>query len=90
MDDIMEAARLAPSGINNQSWYFTGGEGVIHAYAQRSLIGENMNRINVGIALCHIWLAAEHAGRTVGFSDDGEGSGNAPKGYSYIATVNVR
>ncbi|MFA5313944.1 MAG: nitroreductase family protein [Methanomassiliicoccales archaeon] len=90
MDDIMEAARLAPSGVNNQSWFFTGGNGVINAYAKSSLIGNNMNQINVGIALCHIWIAAEHAGMSAEFSDDGEGSGNIPKGFHYIATVNVK
>ncbi|MCE5296364.1 MAG: nitroreductase [Euryarchaeota archaeon] len=89
MDDIMEAARLAPSGVNNQSWFFTGGEGKIHSYFRRSLIGENMNQINVGIALCHIWIAAEHSGRKVEFADVEEGYASAPSRYSYIITVKV-
>lgn len=39
MDDIMEAARLAPSGVNNQPWVITGRNGLVHAYCSRSLIG---------------------------------------------------
>jgi hypothetical protein len=30
MDDIMEAARRAPSGVNNQPWFFSGGNGLVH------------------------------------------------------------
>lgn len=85
--EIMEAARLAPSGMNNQSWRFSGdGEG-IHAYAGRSLIADRMNRINVGIALSHMWLAAENAGRKVEFIKDVRAADDAPKGYTYIATM---
>jgi nitroreductase len=38
MDDIIEAARLAPSGVNNQPWFITGRNGLVHAYCSRSLI----------------------------------------------------
>jgi nitroreductase len=85
--DIMEAARLSPSGMNNQSWRFSGDDGGIHAYAGRSMITDRMNRINVGIALCHMWLAAEHAGRKVDFTRDVMAADDAPKSHTYIATM---
>lgn len=87
--EVLEAARLAPSGLNNQSWYFTGGDGVIHAYAARSAVTNEMNRINVGIALAHIWLAAEHEGRNADFLIDEEADRNAPRGYAYVATAKL-
>lgn len=87
--EVMEAARLAPSGMNNQSWYFTGGDGIIHAYAVRSAVTGGMNRINVGIALAHIWLAAEHEGRSADFVFDERMSKEAPRGYTYVATAKL-
>ncbi len=87
--EILEATRLAPSGMNNQSWYFTGGEGTVHAYAARSIMTEEMNRINVGIALAHMWLAAGHEGRRADFTLDEGAGGSAPRGYSYVATLRL-
>lgn len=86
--EILEAARLAPSGINNQSWYFTGGDGTIHAHAARSAVTDSMNRVNVGIALAHMWLAAEHDGRRASFTAS-EGDGRSPRGYSYVASMRL-
>jgi hypothetical protein len=87
--EIMEATRLAPSGMNNQSWWFSGnGEG-IDAFAARSMISERINRINVGIALCHMWLAAEHEGRSVNFVQEPGPAKASPKGFDYVATMRV-
>jgi hypothetical protein len=87
--DILEAARIAPSGINNQSWYFTGGNGCIHAHAARSAVTDSMNRINVGIALAHMWLAAEHEGRSASFAVDEDGRKSAPRGHAYVASMRI-
>lgn len=86
-DAILEAARLAPSGMNNQSWYFTGGNGLIHAHSAKSLVTDSMNRVNVGIALCHMWLAAAHEGKKVEFVIDHTAEAAPPKGFSYVATA---
>lgn len=88
MDDILEAGRLAPSGLNNQSWYFIGGHGIINAFNTKSRLMETMNRINVGIALCHMWLAATHAGKSSDFRID-PSPPLAPNGYSYVATMDI-
>lgn len=85
--DILEAARIAPSGMNNQSWYFTGSDGTIDAHVARSAVTDGMNRVNVGIALAHIWLAAEHEGRQASFTID-EGR-RSPRGYAYVASVRL-
>ena len=63
-DKRLEPARLAPSSVNSQPWYFTHGEGVIHAWrvAPSGLMRkamERMNRIDMGIALAHLRVSSE-------------------------------
>jgi nitroreductase len=58
-DERLEAARLAPSGINAQNWYFIAENGMIHYYIKKPnpIIGfmtNKLSRIDLGIALCHI------------------------------------
>ena len=55
----LEAARLAPSGMNKQNWFFVADNGKIHCYRKKpsQLLGSlfsKMGCINMGIALCHI------------------------------------
>ena len=38
-DDRLEAARLAPSGMNKQNWYFVADNGKIHCYRKKLLLG---------------------------------------------------
>ena len=61
-DERLEPARLAPSSTNSQPWYFTHEDGVIHVW--RVIRGgllrrafERMNRIDMGIALAHLYAA---------------------------------
>lgn len=61
-DKRLEAARLAPSSVNSQPWYFTHEGGMIHAWraAPGGLMRkalEKMNRIDMGIALAHLYVA---------------------------------
>lgn len=89
-DDILEAARLAPSALNRQPWYFNNGElGSINVFSARSSTMDRLNQVSAGIALCHMWLAAAHAGQGVGFDQEPDES-PAPPGYSYIATMVVK
>ena len=89
MDDIMEAARVAPSAANNQSWYFTGGDGDINAYCEKSVLSGRMNQINVGIALCHMAVAAEHFGKKIKFVLDPAAQKENIKGHVYVISVKV-
>lgn len=62
LDERLEVARLAPSSINNQPWYFVHDGNVIHTYvAIRNLFKkrmlENLLLIDVGIALSHIYVS---------------------------------
>lgn len=61
-DERLEPARLAPSATNDQPWYFVHEEDAIHAYCivhgpikRRTLA--KMNRIDMGIALAHMYVS---------------------------------
>jgi len=80
-DERLKAARLAPSGMNMQNWFFiVSGElpdthywdwdsdvprnKIIHCYRKKlnpllEIIFGKMNRIDLGIAICHIWVESE-------------------------------
>ena len=85
-DERLEAARLAPSGINKQSWYFVAENGKIHCYRKKPnpLLGFMLNKlgcIDMGIALCHIAVERE------GFKFKKEADIPARKGFIYMGTV---
>ena len=89
---LMEAARLSPSATNSQPWFFISGKACIHAYCSKAniikaFLYEKMNKVDMGIALSHIAVAAEHEGMQISFADDENAKANAPKGNYYIATV---
>jgi len=86
-EDLLEAARLAPSAANSQPWYFTGGEGIVHVHKAKSLFLERMNHVSAGIALCHLWLAVAHSGRTPKIVIEESEKASSPKGYSYVASM---
>jgi len=64
-DDRLEAARLAPSGVNAQNWYFIAENGKIHCYRKKAnpLLGFIYNKlacIDIGIAIYHIAAESEN------------------------------
>jgi len=86
-DPRIEAARLAPSAMNMQNWFFIANGGKIHCYYKKlnpllGLIYDKMVRVDMGIAICHI--ATESDAFSFVKMDD------APvrKGYIYAGTVN--
>jgi len=62
-DARLVPARLAPSSVNSQPWYFVHDGEVIHTYCtHKGLLNKalvNVNRIDVGIALAHMYVANE-------------------------------
>lgn len=53
----LEPARLAPSSVNSQPWYFAHEGQNIHAYCAAKGLAGDMNRIDMGIALAHLYVA---------------------------------
>lgn len=85
-DPRLEAARLAPSAVNTQNWYFIAKDGKIHCYRKKtkSLLAfmfDKMHCVDMGIAICHIAEESE----SFGFVQEED----APtrKGYFYAGTV---
>lgn len=94
-DELLEPVRLAPSASNGQPWFFTGGKDVINAYCVKpsflkAILYEKMNKIDMGIALWHLSVTAEHFGKTIEFSQKGAAQDNHPKGCYYITTVTLK
>ena len=88
-DQYLEAARLAPSAMNNQPWYFSRNDGTIEAFRAKSFMLGKMNHISLGIAICHIWLAALHDGKKVEFINEVRTDTKSPKGYSYVISLTM-
>ena len=91
-DPRLEAARLAPSGMNGQPWYFIVKDKSIHVYYKENLgglIGKlyHLTDLDVGIALCHMAVASEHEGIAFKFNTGGNNTPTPPKGFTYIGTV---
>ncbi len=88
-DDLLEPARLAPSALYHQRWFFTGDSRMINVYIYKGLLGESWNRIDAGIAMCHTWLAASHLGKKAEAIKDPDAESNAPSGRSYVASLKI-
>ena len=81
-DARLEAARLAPSGMNAQGWFFVADGATIHCYRKKSgLLPEKLNCIDMGIALWHIACESEV------FCFSKEPDAPARIGFIYVGTV---
>jgi nitroreductase len=92
LDELLESARLAPSATNSQPWFFKGDESFIHAYSikpnfLKAILVNKYIPIDIGIAVYHLKVAAEHFGKTTEILFDKMKEENSPKGYNYIATL---
>ncbi|MBQ4630480.1 MAG: nitroreductase [Clostridia bacterium] len=81
----LEPARLAPSSVNSQPWYFVQSGNTFHTYCvQKGIFSKvlgSMNLIDVGICLAHMYVANSEKFKF--FKDE-----NAPlkKGYGYVGS----
>ena len=85
----LEAVRLAPSAVNKQPWRAVVCGERVHFYEKRSkaYAGRDwdIQRIDMGIALCHFALCAEESGVPVSFLQEDPGL-ETPANTVYIAT----
>jgi hypothetical protein len=94
-DEVLEPARLAPSAVNRQQWFFTGNASTIRAYRAKTsfltaFMFEKMSKISIGIAICHVWIAAKHFGKEVEFISEQEAQNNPPAGHDYVITIKIK
>ena len=81
-DSKLEPARLAPSSINSQPWYFVHEGKNIHVCC-KSQAGY-MNHIDIGIALAHLFVANPDTFRTFHATTP-----PAVSGYGYICSCTL-
>lgn len=90
-EELLEPVRLAPSASNTQPWFFTGNLSEIEVCREKlnlikaPLYGK-MNQVDIGIALCHLWLSLDHQGKTVSYDFN---KVSAPSGYEFMVKVKV-
>ncbi len=93
--DLIEMVRWAPSAVNKQPWrIIREKEGLYHFYEKKDkgYVSEStgdLQKIDVGIALCHFVIGLEEQGKTAAVEIRDPGI-VLPKGVEYIATVQVR
>lgn len=87
---LLEAVRRGPSAVNRQPWRVVRSGDRVHffekssrGYADKS--GWDLQKVDLGIALCHFALAAEALGRRVSFSLEAPAL-PLPNGIRYIAS----
>ena len=91
-DSRLDAARLAPSGMNGQPWHFVVEDGVVHVYYRKRLGGltgalYHTTELDAGIALCHMSVASAHEGRPFTFSPGNGRPAAPPKAFAYLGDV---
>ena len=91
LGELTEMIRWAPSAVNRQPWRIVAADHCFHFYEKRDkgYINEktgDLQKIDVGIALCHCVMGLEEQGEApeVAVSDPGIA---VPDGTEYIATV---
>ena len=87
----LELVRWAPSAVNKQPWRLVVGEGRVHFYEKKDkgYVGDatgDLQKIDVGIALCHFLLGLEAQGKTPSVTAADPGI-PTPADTEYIATV---
>lgn len=88
----LEMVRLAPSAVNKQPWRIVVVDHTVHMYLKRSkgfaASAVDMQKIDMGIALCHFDLAAKEAGLNVAFTVSDPRLANS-EGTEYIASYQI-
>ena len=90
--DLIEMVRWAPSAVNKQPWRVVCADGGVYHFYEKKDKGYvsnetgDLQKIDVGIALCHFVMGLEEQGTTpkVTVSDPGI---QLPEGVEYIASV---
>ena len=92
LKDVLEAVRLAPSAVNKQPWRIVLRDGKAHFYEKRSrgynADGWDIQKIDMGIALCHFEMTARELGIDVAFGISDPGI-KKDDGTEYIATYTI-
>jgi nitroreductase len=94
--EALEMVRLGPSASNKQPWRVVKGDGVWHFYLQRTpgylqgaegmFVEGDLQRVDMGIALCHFERTAREAGLAGHWAVDEPGIQKPEELVEYIAS----
>ena len=89
----LEAVRLSPSAVNKQPWRVVIAENAAHFYVKRNkgFTGDatgDLQKIDLGIALCHFFLTAKEDGLQPALALEDPGLETAAD-TEYVATIRV-
>lgn len=92
--DILQSARLAPSATNSQPWYFISKENKIDVYRVKNnplkaFILDKMNQVDIGIALCHMMVAAKSQDINFKCGVERQNKVDAIQGYYYMISCEL-
>lgn len=86
--DALENLRLAPSAVNGQPWRVVYKDGAFHFFEKHTMKGENgvvdMQRIDLGIGICHFHLTAMDQNLNGSFVRDDNHGIAVPADTTYI------
>jgi nitroreductase len=94
MASILELVRWAPSAVNKQPWRIIERDGVYHFYEKKDkgfvndAVGD-MQKVDLGIALCHFIMGLEEKGKKADVSIADPGI-KIPSDAEYIASVTIQ
>ena len=91
LGDLLEMVRWAPSAVNKQPWRIIASDSGFHFYEKqdKGFVSEktgDLQKIDVGIALCHFVAGMEEQGKNPDVVVQNPGL-SVPDGVHYIATV---
>lgn len=87
----LEMVRLAPSAVNRQPWRVVVADNAVHFYLKRGKLSAgafDMQKIDLGIALCHFALAVGECGIDISFVV-GDPKIPAENNLEYIASYHL-
>ncbi len=91
MSEVLEMVRWAPSAVNKQPWRIVHKDGAYHFYEKKdkgydSDVTGDLQKIDVGIALCHFIMGLEYMGKKAEVTIQDPGV-KIPSDAEYIAGV---
>lgn len=93
---VLENVRLGPSASNKQPWRLVYREGAFHFFLSRDkaysamMPYADLQRIDMGIAMCHFQLSASEAGLDGKWQDANPHILNTPVNFEYIVSFACR
>lgn len=86
---ILEFARLAPSALNRQPWFFSGTQEHMMLCTGSVLMAKNLTLLDTGIVLLYVRIAAIHFGKVAHVSLEEPKDLKMPKGRSFQAEITI-